>query len=297
MTRVNAFRSTCAVLSLLCLPAAVRPEQGPLEGAAKAPLDDDQKRLTAKQRERRNRRLLERPSPDGKWLLLQQHDGFIVMPKDRSRTIKRKISEKEFWATCSNVLWMPDSRQWVCLMAGKKSIYAVVLSRQKKGILRKLPIGYPRGTITMWDLMGSRLLGFIKPNRVLALPLRDPPLNEGKPRKVPFYEFSTGEGKPQVREFLITLPKEAQEPREVALSPQGNQLAWLLYLAPSDEAKVNEVQLVVSRPDGTAMRVVGSFKIAGATSFYDLPRQLTWLPEGKRVSFVYKKVRWTVPLK
>jgi hypothetical protein len=205
----------------------------------------------------------------------------------------------EFLCTTSNALWLPGSRSWVQLMAGKKSLYAVVQSLDAAAPVRKIPIGYPRWTFTNWDVIASDLLGFTGADRMLALPGgAQGQRHEGR-AKAPFHEFSLRSPRSNLREYTIPLPEGLEFGEEVALSPGGDRLAWLLYVGTRGPEGVpgdaQGVQLAVSRPDGREMRVIGTLPKEAEDQYYR-HRQLAWLPDGKRVSFYHGASRWSVPV-
>jgi hypothetical protein len=93
-------------------------------------------------------------SPDSNWELFQwigRSGDCTVVARDGSRSIVRKTKVGEFWASASNAIWTPDSRSWVRLMAGEKSLYVVVQSLDAVALVRKISIGYPKWTVmTYW---------------------------------------------------------------------------------------------------------------------------------------------------
>src|SRR5205809_2959256 len=68
-------------------------------------------------------------SPDRKWALdcsIRLASECHVTAQDGSRRVTRTWPQREFWTSASNVIWTPDSRSWVGLLAGERSLYAVV---------------------------------------------------------------------------------------------------------------------------------------------------------------------------
>ncbi|MBV9470853.1 MAG: hypothetical protein JO316_21780 [Abitibacteriaceae bacterium] len=250
--------------------------------------------------------LFDYPSPDGRWLLTQDELQFTVRAKDGRFKTSRRASQQEFWSSCSNPLWLPDSKRWVCLMAGQHSIYALVFSRERPGIIKRIAIGYPRGTTSLWDLMQSDLLEVIPGNRVLAhpnpdqWPLKDQFQQEG------FYTFNLEGATAKVREFRMTLPVRGQWDVEVAGSPHTSRLAWLLRRRITTGLKPGQAvedapylfQLWVSCWDGSDMHIVGSHSVTphgNNYSFWGLGN-LKWLPDDEHISLSSSQERWTIPL-
>lgn len=236
-------------------------------------------------------------SPDGKWRLWAGKEQRLARATDGSRVVRRR-AQSRFWAFASdNTIWLPGSRRWVTLMAGDRSLYAVVEGLD--GANREVPIGNPRCTISWPDLMPSTLLGLVR-SRLLAKASRD--YYEGDTR-MPFYSFGISGGPPRVREFSIAWPRGASDWDEVALSPRGDLLAWLFYFRRSqgpNDYRIGEVRLMLSRPDGSRMRTVARLLVAPSvaadrllTHYSNLPRQIGWLGDGS-VRFVYQNARWKI---
>ena len=89
----------------------------------------------------------------------------------------------------------------------------------------------------------------------------------------------------------------------IFVSPQGDRLAWLYYFQqrvpqftlergyPFVETRPRYSTVVlVSRPDGNQMRVIGSLRPDRGLAM------VTWTPDGKRLSFVCDDALWTVPV-
>jgi hypothetical protein len=92
--------------------------------------------------------------------------------------------------------------------------------------------------------------------------------------------------------YAVSLPAQAQE---VAVSPQGDRVAWLLMPSKSRGRAVPTVSLWVSGLDGTSLREIGSVRWTSQSQMGDIPTQVHWLPGGKRLGFIYGNSLWTVP--
>jgi hypothetical protein len=114
-------------------------------------------------------------------------------------------------------------------------------------------------------------------------------------RKVPFYEFSIGSARGSLHQYEIALPTGV-ELGEVALSPSGNRLAWILYQGARCKygaTAATTIELAVSGTDGGAMRIVGTLPTEPGEQYYRR-RRLEWLPDGAHVSLSHAGARWSV---
>lgn len=85
--------------------------------------------------------------------------------------------------------------------------------------------------------------------------------------------------------WQISLPGKA---REVAASPDGRRVVWLLLNKGSQS-------LWVSGLDGGGMHEVGVVRWDVPARIGGVPVQIHWLPGGKRISFIGGNALWTVP--
>ena len=147
-----------------------------------------------------------RLSPDGKWgLNWSPRSNWVdaeLTPVNGSqfgRKITQSVPKRGLWTTASNAIWLPDSKGWVGVASGDRSLFVVEQYLNSKAARFK-PIGYPKWTVVFPDLMPSDLLGFVAPGRVLAFVHQD---GYGRPkdnrRRVPFYQFSVGPGPAHLR--------------------------------------------------------------------------------------------------
>jgi hypothetical protein len=192
---------------------------------------------------------------------------------------------------------MPDSRSWVTLTGGEKSLYAVMQGLDTPEVQARTALGYPRGTVVWPDLMGSTLLGCTGPRRVLATPNTDRSPRRGKPRSIPFYAFDVGAGPAHLVQYAVTLP-EGRDAGEVALSPEGKRLAWLLHEVPEVHdapGPLASVQVAVSGTDGTSMQVLAILRRKEFGEERNAPRKLHWSPDGKEIRFSFAGFEWAAP--
>jgi hypothetical protein len=127
---------------------------------------------------------------------------------------------------------------------------------------------------------------------------------ESKKDAVDFCELDLASGAAP-RKWTVHLPEEWII-KQVVFSPRADHVAWVFhqhYISPllthlkrlglPIRAKpVEETMIYVSRNDGTEMREIG---IAPTPEEADQDVEVTWLPGGKRLSFVYKNVLYTIP--
>ena len=56
------------------------------------------------------------------------------------------------------------------------------------------------------------------------------------------------------------------------------------------------MQLAISLPDGSQMRVLGELSVEPGEDHRLYPRQLEWLPDGSGVTFRARGSKWRVPV-
>lgn len=255
-------------------------------------------------------------SPDGRYVLRVTRPAgaysacFTAFTRRNSVVTRRCVSRKTFWALASDAVWLPDGRRWACLAAGEKSLSVLTFSLDPHVPVLQSRIGFPRGTLSWPDLMPSRLLGTTGPDRVLAFVATDRGLLEGKPRRVPLFEFSVGPSARLLRQITVTLPRGVDYWGTPALSADGKRLAWLLTdteeALPTADSHAPEphdrLLLALSDPDGGRMLPVGVVRQGGNSSrsretvLPDGFPWLRWTRDGHGVAFTWRGESWTVPL-
>jgi hypothetical protein len=113
---------------------------------------------------------------------------------------------------------------------------------------------------------------------------------------------------------LIRLPQGEHYPTEdVELSPPGDRLAWLIHIMaepslvqrmlsrwmPWLEAR-SHIELRTTKLDGSDVNRIGYIELHYLQPYeddYAGPGGLRWLPDGRRLSFVYQGGLWTVPVR
>jgi hypothetical protein len=257
-------------------------------------------------------------SPNGRWLLIPGYDHFEAVELNTNRVIAtapQKLALSEF--AVLNTLWLPDSRHWVSLVLdmGRNSFCAVEQSLNSSHNIRGPSFGYPQASTLFPDSAGSRLLGFVGADRVLALPLFSLEWSKST-GKLLLYEFSVGRS-PKLRQYSLAVP-EGGHVLDAALSPGGDRLALLVrrivlptpsplrrllsrWLPSMRTVPHPAVELYTVRPDGKDRHLLGylpsdksdedTIVSDDMTSHY----RLGWLPDSKRLSFIHKNALWTIP--
>jgi len=263
-------------------------------------------------------------SPDGTRTLWKSGEvalEILSSPLDGSSLTKRSLKPGVFWVDASDFVWMPDSRQWVQLLAGTGRLYAVVEGLDSPGIIRQNAIGIPKGTANGFDLIPTHLLGCTQTGRILATPAwYDGVLGQNPQRQINFFEFSVDGGPAQLREYTIGLPKAGKfyesdialaHNEEVEMSPQGDRLAWIVHVM-EEEPPLQKwlarwiplfkkephprIELRTSKLDGSDVRALGYLDFDPEKPPYanTNPSGLRWLPDGQRLSFIYEDAMWTI---
>jgi hypothetical protein len=253
-------------------------------------------------------------SPDGRWLLwcdmiMRRGAGgrYAAFALDGSRMLT--------WTHADNsgnsippeagypFAWMPDSRHWIELRVGQEVDpksnrlvtipgYLVIRSVDAPGVVSKKPLLSAGG-----DLLG------ITPQRLL-LTLK--PRNGGE-HDAEVEEYDLNANAALVRHFPVRAPPNGKfSYHQVALSPQGDRLAWLVpiektppgppflarFWAMVGNRPSTAETLWVTRLDGSEPHEVGYLPVKPDAP---LPEDLRWLPGGSQLSFVYKGALYTVP--
>lgn len=93
--------------------------------------------------------------------------------------------------------------------------------------------------------------------------------------------------------WKITLPT----PSYLTIAPDGRHLAWF-HSTDTTTKNIMEVSLYISRIDGSQKQEIGHLKVASSDDYHipdEYPRLLKWLPDSKRVSFLYHDTLYTAP--
>jgi hypothetical protein len=251
-------------------------------------------------------------SPDGRQVLLWSPGLTEAVDLDNGTARRYPPWRTGFWPDpVSNMLWQPDGSRWVELNVASVSplrLASVVRNVHGSQPLGGVPFSCPIGAASL-DSVGARLLGFISPHRVLALP--ESSLIFSHRNGLRLFEF-TVTGQPHVREYSIHLPKESRA-LNVALSPDGLDLMMTLQIVnrptltplqrllanwlPNVRSKSNRVvALYTVRRDGSDWHYLGTMPSTDDNdrTYGDRCFRLRWLPSGQQVSFIYHDTLWKV---
>ncbi|HLV79905.1 MAG TPA: hypothetical protein VKT32_06460 [Chthonomonadaceae bacterium] len=236
-------------------------------------------------------------SPDKRWLLWSSL-GTLSGPRWVAATLSG--AEQRQWKPDSDpasqvaglpghALWMRDSRMWVELVYR----YANRNYTITRANVYELDDSSPIRKIAVQGLEDGLLAGLTGDNEILMYYPPDPigrhetPITEAHFSLVPLTSATV-----TARDLTITIPT-SMDIASVLLSPQGDRLAWILQRGGLDSPVYT---LYVSDGEGKGMRAIGSAPYVQVGKRYSWPGDLRWLPDGKRVSFVYRNALYTVPI-
>jgi hypothetical protein len=136
----------------------------------------------------------------------------------------------------------------------------------------------------------SSLAGVMANGRAIVLPPRH--LRGGT---LKIQEVASNAPKSPLRSTTITVPG-ALEIEEIAAAPAGDRLVLRVSRHAVREGAVTE--LWMCRSDGGGMKMLGrqASPPAAAGRPDQVPRELRWVPGGRRVSFIYQGSLYTLPV-
>ncbi|HLK58791.1 MAG TPA: hypothetical protein VKU00_19620 [Chthonomonadaceae bacterium] len=258
-------------------------------------------------------------SPDGKWLLWtgvcnSQHmpPGYgkrYVLPQigphfDSYRAVATAIDGSRQIDTQqgNNLAWFPDSQSWIRLgyhLNG--AAWQTFTEEQSLSSPQKRVTALPNGISLP---INGRLLGVLPDKRLLILcgSLSSFQRNSS----LSLCTLRLDSKLPSVQSYPISLPF-GWTIANVKLSPSGYRLAWQAYgrrnRVPrflmrfpvfASQSRENIYRLWVTDVDGSHRKEVGEEAAPPIDgwdlSFYDL----SWLPDGKHLSFIFRGALWTV---
>jgi hypothetical protein len=212
-------------------------------------------------------------------------------------------------------VWRKDARGWVAVIEFYNGWHLLHYQTEPSRTIMDIPLtvymgqreASPcvfRGGSTNGDFPRVGL-GLDKESRALTVPMF---LNMNSGR-VNLGRLARGQDAP----VTVSLPQDAR-PYEVAISPSGDKLAWLLWfdkpssyprwmrpwLPPAMTRDQNTVALYTSLCDGRGMRLIGQIPLTNQSRVFPSAMaaglgSLEWTPDGKRLSFIYSNALYTVP--
>lgn len=236
-------------------------------------------------------------SPDGQWVLWDgdyrekdySYHGDYVARLDGSQKLhlaykhRREVS----WS------WLPDSN--LLETTGRYDDQTEVYTRLK---MAKRSVSHPRVTQVLSrkqtefysSLDGSSEMQSLPGDRVILA--TDKSINSVE-AYYDLKEMAVTAEPSLLHHWKITLPT----PAYLTISPDGRHLAWF-HSTPTTTKNIIEVSLYISRIDGSQKEEIGHIKILSFDKNYipdEYPRLLKWLPNSKRVSFLYHDTLYTAP--
>ena|SRR5579871_5556216 len=253
-------------------------------------------------------------SPDGKWMLYYNCVGGANNPfrpmaiaLDGSWRIVWPVLPESRYSVALRPFWLPDSRRWAEILYdnttrkrleavyGLNGEHHVQAVAWEKGDAEQETCGVTRSG----SVLVRKYTPQSSPIRAVTFTAWDLP------------DILADRANAPTRAHTLTIPMPAHTidtnglaPR---LSPQGDRLAWVLILdnAPPEPAwlqrlrswfgqgKQRTMGLWVSGLDGSAMREIGHIAYRPGD---EVPQDIRWTPDGKRLSFLYKGALYTVPV-
>ena len=197
-------------------------------------------------------------------------------------------SERQDWGAdhdeTDDLHWMPDSRHWFYWDSDSGRL--VMHSLNSRTVVKIQPRGLPKPA--PW---GTSILGVTGSGQVIAM--------TGSLREVGatfvLYKFSAKPGAEAERIGTVTFPDNVVM-SEVALNPRDNRLVW--QLEANDTSARQKISLSTSDLDFRHRHEIGCiYEDEGSIDMANLwnMTELQWVPDGRRVSFVYKNTIWTAP--
>lgn len=244
-------------------------------------------------------------SPDGKWVAATANAFDGSGWPGPTQEITSVDGQHQFsWAALeytnngtppkaqARLVWLPDSRRWL----KSESTGEVRMNSLDAPDRGGIPLALPAGIYA--------LIGVTPDYRLIA---SDTLGNVSKP--ITLYEIGLYPNPTPGRKFTVMMPDGA-EIRDIALSPQGDRLAWSLFskrvppmraflakLLPSlvkNATPSYGISLWTSRTDGKELRELGFQEVKPNDPALPEPVDLRWTPDGKRLSFRYKEALYVM---
>lgn len=251
--------------------------------------------------------LVPRPTPDGSaWiygLSNTEHHDIDTFVLD-SQGVSTPLPDS-FWGT--NTVWTADGKGW--------------LASRPDGLYLNSLNGMPGRKIDTMSISAwtPYVLGVNEQMRVIFTLGDDrfePPAAFRRGLKTPFgnlTEFDLGAPTHNPKTWKVTMPPEALR-GQLLLSPQADRILWIAEQQPAGltlwmnrlrfgftRAYEGDEEIYVSNLDGTGMKKIFSGPVErqrrGMNTFSVRPMtDIQWLPDGRKISFIYKDSLYIAPV-
>ncbi|MCW3097662.1 MAG: hypothetical protein JWL77_3280 [Chthonomonadaceae bacterium] len=240
-------------------------------------------------------------SPDGQWILWDgdhsdhSYHGYYGARRDGSA--KFHIPYKGF-PYVTGFKWMPDSRHFVedtGRYDAKVTHFTPLTTVMRSVDAPQIAADVSRKAADIYSGWSTRILSA---NR--AIQIEELPAGKWPPRKYVLEETTLEPIPTLLHRWTISVPPK-EEWEEMKISPDGQRIAWIV-ITPPDSEKPQRVALSVSRLDGSAMQEIGHLTLPASAAdwfgptFERYPSEMKWLPDGKHLSFLYKKTLYVLPV-
>ena len=238
-------------------------------------------------------------SPDGNWLVcVGQKEGENGITLQEIDTGKQHFCVDPDAPEFPGQVWTHDSSAWITAAGSDQGEFRSAHNEVLLVRTVRAPDHVQR--IRVEGALGDSLLGTTADGQLLSTNSN----GEHPDDKLSFCDI-TGSSV-AVRTIDSHLP-HGRSMRTVHLSPDGNFLAWITIAKPVVDPDtippwthrllgsmvLPSAEIWVSHVDGSNWVKLGS--VPYHEEKCDNPTALRWLPDGKRLSFIYKKALWVVP--
>ncbi|HZT40652.1 MAG TPA: hypothetical protein VFA07_00615 [Chthonomonadaceae bacterium] len=251
-------------------------------------------------------------SPDARWLLcsaqglrsrVKGQTGYMALAMDGTRRLN--------WPQAgipsipdSFPVWLPDHRHWVSAERKPEGDFLLLQSLNAPGKTLRIALpGHLDGPALGVTKAGAILIGSDASSRKGTIDMVEimlPPTSVSAGQVLTAQKRPLSVAAPPLDNMHIT-----EDPNPI-VSPQGDRLAWLVtgeYI-PSRLPWLQRlfgffgvhrqmmVGLWVSGVDGGDMQEIGHLFFKQNE---EIPQHLRWTPDGKRLSFLYRSILYTIP--
>jgi len=256
-------------------------------------------------------------SPDGNWMLYSNFymASVSATPRDGARRLtwrsklwndpqlprKPTLAEYLGW---TGIHWLPDSRRWIqpgSDSSGREATRLMVRSidtPKEDGV-----IAIPKSCRSLFEGENSEAMVWLSEAHLVLQTWTVEPGEESTAHSVDFYEADLKKDVPP-RHWTVEVPREWTI-EKVLVAPHADNVGWVFHRhyvsplltelhrlgLPIRLTPAEETMVYVSRADGTEMREIGT---TSTPQDANQDVEIKWLPGGKRLSFVYKNMLYTV---